>query len=277
MLIMDCSSDVCSSDLTAFVSPLAVPQLADAPDILTFAQSLPGLDVQILVPNLRNAERALAAGARHLSFVLSVSKKHNLNNVRRTPEGSVEEYARIVEVMPQGISMRLNVATAFDCPFDGPVAAHTTLALIDKLVSIFPGAEVCPCDTTGRVTPDRVHGMLSSIRDRFPALRNIAYHGHDTYGLGVANALAAIEGGATAIDASFAGLGGCPFAPGATGNVATEDVVWTLDRMGLSTGIALDLLLEASGTGAALPGGLPGGRVRQAIAARACLNKGLVQ
>src|SRR3546814_2570155 len=85
--------------------------------------------------------------------------------------------------MPQGISMRLNVATAFDCPFDGPVAAHTTLALIDKLVSIFPGAEVCPCDTTGRVTPDRVHGMLSSIRDRFPALRNIAYHGHDTYGL----------------------------------------------------------------------------------------------
>src|SRR3546814_4660161 len=98
MLIMDCSSDVCSSEATAFVSPLAVPQLADAPDILTFAQSLPGLDVQILVPNLRNAERALAAGARHLSFVLSVSKKHNLNNVRRTPEGSVEEYARIVEV-----------------------------------------------------------------------------------------------------------------------------------------------------------------------------------
>src|SRR3546814_15284557 len=93
------------------------------------------------------------------------------------------------------------------------------------LVSIFPGAEVCPCDTTGRVTPDRVHGMLSSIRDRFPALRNIAYHGHDTYGLGVANALAAIEGGATAIDASFAGLGGCPFAPGAKGNVATEDEV----------------------------------------------------
>src|SRR3546814_20125316 len=91
--------------------------------------------------------------------------------------------------MPQGISMRLNVATAFDCPLDGPVAAHTTLALIDKLVSIFPGAEVCPCDTTGRVTPDRVHGMLSSIRDRFPALRNIAYPGHDTYGLGEATAL----------------------------------------------------------------------------------------
>src|SRR3546814_12620501 len=90
-------------EATAFVSPLAVPQLADAPDILTFAQSLPGLDVQILVPNLRNAERALAAGARHLSFVLSVSKKHNLNNVRRPPEGSVEEYARIVAVMPPGV------------------------------------------------------------------------------------------------------------------------------------------------------------------------------
>src|SRR3546814_11510867 len=101
------------------------------------------------------------------------------------------------------------------------------------------------------------HCILSIFRGPFPALRNIANHGHDTYGLGVANALAAIEGGATAIDASFAGLGGCPFAPGATGNVATEDVVWTLDRMGLSTGIALALLLEASGTGADPIGSAP--------------------
>jgi Isopropylmalate/homocitrate/citramalate synthases len=137
-------------------------------------------------------------------------------------------------------------------------------------VTIAPDAEICPCDTTGRVTPDRVQALLERARERFPQVSRWAYHGHDTYGLGVANALAALRAGVTVIDASFAGLGGCPFAPGATGNVATEDLVWTFDQMGIVSGVELDLLMTAAREGAALPGALHGGRVRTALDARLC-------
>lgn len=258
-------------EATAFVSKTAVPQLADAPMILAHAATKPGLDVQVLIPSLRQAENALSAGASHLSFVLSVSEKHNMNNVRRTPLDSVEDYRAIVALMPAGARMRLNLATAFDCPFDGPVATEATLALLDRLVDILPQAEVCLCDTTGRVTPDRVGRLLEAGIARFPQAKQWAFHGHDTYGLGVANALAALEAGVGAIDASFAGLGGCPFAPGATGNVATEDLVWTLAHMGIRTDIDLDDLLAVADEGVQLPGAQSGGRVRAAIRARALL------
>jgi hydroxymethylglutaryl-CoA lyase len=257
-------------EATAFVSTKALPQLSDAAEILAAVQALPDLDVQVLVPNRRNAERAVEAGARHVAFVLSVSSRHNLGNVRLTPEQSVLEYAGVVAALPRGVPLRLNIATAFDCPFDGPVDVDATLRLMEKLLPIAPDAEICPCDTTGRVTPDRVESLFQRARDRFPQVKRWAYHGHDTYGLGVANVLAAIREGVTVIDASFAGLGGCPFAPGATGNVATEDVVWTLDQMGFSTGINLDHLMVAARDGADLPGALHGGRVRSALGARLC-------
>jgi len=254
-------------EATAFVSDAAVPQLADAVEVMAAAQALPGMNAQVLVPNQRHAERALAAGARHLSFVVSVSEKHNRNNVRCTPLESVAEYGRIVAMLPDGVTMRLNLATAYDCPFDGPIPMEDTLALMDALVPMLPGAEVCPCDTTGRVTPDRVAALLIAARARFPDAASWAYHGHDTYGLGVANVLAALGAGVRVIDASTGGLGGCPFAPGATGNVATEDVVWTLERMGIATGVDLDRLVAAGRVAAALPGALPGGRVRDALTA----------
>ncbi|KEQ53555.1 hydroxymethylglutaryl-CoA lyase [Sphingobium chlorophenolicum] len=260
-------------EATAFVSDAAVPQLADAAEVLAAAQALPGLDAQVLVPNLKHAERAWKAGATHLAFVLSASEKHNRNNVKRSPAESVQEYARIVDAMPSGTKMRLNVATAFDCPFDGAMPPQETLALLGDLVPIKPDAEICPCDTTGRVTPDRVAALFGEAKARFPDSGRWAYHGHDTYGLGVANALAAWNAGVTVIDAAFGGLGGCPFAPGATGNVATEDVIWTFEAMGVSTGIDLDLLLEAARAAALLPGGLPGGRVRQAVDAALCLAR----
>lgn len=260
-------------EATAFVSPKAVPQLADAAEILAAAQALPGLDAQVLVPNRRNAERAISAGARHIAFVLSVSPRHNMSNVRRSPEESAEEYAEIVAMLPPGTRVRLNLATAFDCPFDGAVPAEATLALLDRLVPVAPDAEICPCDTTGRVTPDRVQRLFEQARARFPQAERWAYHGHDTYGLGVANALAAWRAGVPVIDASFAGLGGCPFAPGATGNVATEDVVWTLDQMRIATGIDLDRLVAVAREGAALPGALHGGRVRTALNARLCRER----
>ncbi|MCP3730328.1 hydroxymethylglutaryl-CoA lyase [Sphingomonas sp. MG17] len=259
-------------EATAFVSDAAVPQLADAGEVMSHAQSLDGLDVQVLVPNLRHAERALAAGARHLAFVLSVSERHNRGNVRRAPLESAAEYARIVAALPDGVAMRLNVATAFDCPHDGLVAAGATLALLEHLVDVMPEAEICPCDTTGRVTPDRVTGLFAAARERFPQARHWAYHGHDTYGLGMANVLAAWAAGIDVIDASFGGLGGCPFAPGATGNVASEDVIWTFEQMGVETGIDLDALIAVARSGASLPGALSGGRVREVINAMLCLE-----
>jgi hydroxymethylglutaryl-CoA lyase len=260
-------------EVTAFVSTEAVPQLADAAEVLTAAQALPGMDAQVLVPNLRHAERALAAGAKHLAFVVSVSEKHNRNNVRRAPLESVAEYARIVAMLPPDVTMRLNVATAFDCPFDGVIAPETTLALLDHLVPILPTAEICPCDTTGRVTPDRVAGLIGAARTRYPQARSWAYHGHDTYGLGLANVVAAWQAGIDVIDSSFAGLGGCPFAPGATGNVSTEDVVWMFDAMNVATGITLDALIAVARDGAAIPGASAGGRVRDALVAASCRSE----
>lgn len=257
-------------EITSFASPSAVPQLADATAVLGAAQRLAGLDAQVLVPTVRHAERALAAGARHLAFVLSASEKHNRSNVRRSPTESVEEYSRILETLPPGTEVRLNLATAFDCPYDGRVAESATLALLDRLTETPVQAEVALCDTTGRVTPDHVASLFGIAKARFPQVPSWAFHAHDTFGLGAANSLAAWNAGVRIFDASVAGLGGCPFAPGATGNVATEDLVWMFHGMGVATGVDLDALVGIARKVALLPGAQIGGRVRDAMAARSC-------
>jgi len=253
-------------EATAFVSDRAIPQLSDAGRVLKAAEELPDLDVQVLVPNRRYCDRAVEAGAKHVAYVLSVSEKHNMNNVRRTPADSVEEYRGLVAGLPVDVAVRLNLATAFDCPFDGPVSVDAAIALLEPLLAARSNVEVALCDTTGRVTPDRVSALFQVAQARFAASETVwAFHGHDTYGVGVANVLAAYAAGVRVMDASFGGLGGCPFAPGATGNVATEDVVWTLDGMGISTGIDLAKLLAVAEDAAELPGALIGGRVRDAL------------
>lgn len=256
-------------EATAFVSASAVPQMADAAELLDHIADKPDLDAQVLVPSLRHAERAIGAGARHLAFVLSVSEKHNRGNVRRSPAESVEEFRELAALVPVGTRLRLNLATAFDCPFDGAVPADATLALLAPLVTIAPQAEFCLCDTTGRVTPDRVASLFDAARKTCPEAGRWAFHGHDTYGQGVSNAVAAWNAGIAVIDSSFAGLGGCPFAPGATGNVATEDLVWTFAEMGVPTGIDLPCLIEAAREATELPGASFGGRVRDALLGRA--------
>ncbi|WP_174279894.1 hydroxymethylglutaryl-CoA lyase [Sphingomonas bacterium] len=258
-------------EATAFVSDRAIPQLADAVEVLAAARALPGLDVQVLVPNQRYCDKALAAGADHIAFVLSVSEKHNMNNVRLTPAESIEEYRRLSAALPTGVRVRLNIATAFDCPFIGAVDAAATLAILDELVPIRPNVEIALCDTTGRVTPDRVGALFTMAMARHGEPR-WAYHGHDTYGLGVANTLAAFQTGVAVLDAAFGGLGGCPFAPGATGNVATEDVVWAFNEMGIATGIDLAALIAVARDAAALPGAPVGGRVRTALAGAGCIG-----
>ena len=258
-------------ETTSFVSPKAVAQLADAAEIVQAAAGLPGLDAQVLVPTARYAEQAVAAGAQHLCAVLSVSERHNLGNVRRTPMESVEDYGRMIASLPAGIKMRLNVATEFDCPHDGRIATDAVLKLLDPLVAIAADVEIALCDTTGRADPVQVRELFGLARDKFPQVRAWAFHGHDTYGLGSANALAAWDAGIRVFDASISGLGGCPFAPGATGNVATEDLVWMFEHMGVSTGIDLERLLLPASSAAELPGAQIGGRVRDAFHASACL------
>lgn len=257
-------------ETTSFVSARAVPQLADAADILAAADRLPGLDQQVLVPTARHAEQALAAGARHLCAVISVSERHNMGNVRRTPIESAAEYANMVEMMPPEASMRLNLATAFDCPHVGKIEIKAVLDLLDILVKSSPAVEVALCDTTGRADPAHVRRLCHAVREHYPDVSAWAFHAHDTYGLGAANVLAAWDADIRVFDASVAGLGGCPFAPGATGNVATEDLVWMFEKMGVETGIDLDRLAAVARDVATLPGAQIGGRVRDALSARIC-------
>ena len=255
-------------EIGSFVSATALPQMRDTPEVLAACRRLPGVDAQVLVPSERRGRDAVEAGARRLVFVLSVSEAHNRNNVRRHPLESAQEYERLLAALPPGVGMRLDLATAFDCPFTGRVPEEATLALLDRLVPLRPDAEVCLCDTTGRVAPDHVAGLFARAMARFPGAGSWAFHAHDTYGLGLANVHAAFREGVRVFDASFGGLGGCPFAPGATGNVATEDVVWMFERMGVATGVSLDALLPLAREAAALPGAQPGGRVREALSSR---------
>jgi hydroxymethylglutaryl-CoA lyase len=251
-------------EVGAFVNRAVLPQMADTAEVLAEVMALPDLRPRVLVPTERYARIALDAGARDLVFVLSASEKHNMSNVRRTPGESVDEYTRIVERLPAAATLRLNIATAFDCPFEGRMAPESTLVLLDRMADVFPGVEIGLCDTTGRAAPDRVMTLFDQAMQRFPGI-NWAYHGHDTYGLGLVNVFAAWQAGVRVFDAAFAGLGGCPFAPGATGNVATEDVGWMFESMGIGTGVDVQALTGIANAGAKLPGALAGGRVRAAL------------
>ncbi|WP_043839894.1 hydroxymethylglutaryl-CoA lyase [Muricoccus aerilatus] len=252
-------------EIGSFVNPAAVPQMRDAAEVLRRTAHLPGLDAQVLVPNARGVALALAAGARHLVYVISASEPHNRSNVRRDVETSIAEYGGAMVGLPEGVRVRLNLATAFDCPFDGRMEEALVLDRLDRILAHRPDVEVGLCDTTGRADPDHVHSLASACLARWGGPTRWVFHGHDTYGLGLANAAAAWRAGIRDFDAAFGGLGGCPFAPGATGNTATEDLVWMLHRMGTRTGIDLPRLLTLANRAAALPGASPGGRVRAAL------------
>jgi hydroxymethylglutaryl-CoA lyase len=252
-------------EIGAFVSPVAVPQMRDTAQVLADVVDLPGLIPQVLVPTAKQGRLAIDAGARFVAYVLSVSEAHNVNNVRRSVRQSVEDYSRLVDDAGPDIAIRLNLATTFDCPFAGRVADDDVFALLESLLALRTDIEVGLCDTTGKATPDQVTRMAVSVAARFPEVPRWAFHGHDTYGLGLANAYAAFGAGVRVLDASAGGLGGCPFAPGATGNVATEDVVWMLERMGIKTGVDIQALILLSREFATLPGASSGGRVREAL------------
>ena len=206
-----------------------------------------GVICTALVPNLRGAERAIAAGTDELNLVMSASETHNLLNLRMTREQSV---ARLLEVVamakPAGVALNVSLSTAFGCPMEGAVPEAVVLDLAERFLA-GGVAGITLCDTTGMAHPAQVAALCRNFRDRFPeAVATL--HLHNTRGMGLANALAGVEAGVVRFDASLGGLGGCPYAPGATGNVCTEDLVHMLQAQGYSVGVDLDQLLAAART-----------------------------
>lgn len=249
-------------EIGSFVSPKAVAQMADMAEIAAAVHDLPAR-LCALIPNERGAENAVAAGIKEVCYVFSISEAHNLNNVRQSVDQSIEGLARIVANLPKDVRLRVDLATAFDCPFDGPVPLDRVLDAATRAATLAPEAEIALCDTTGRANAFSVRERFRTAMALPEAARNgWAFHGHDTFGQGVANALAAWDVGVDVFDTAAAGLGGCPFAPGATGNTATEDLVFAFNEGGLHTGIDLMELLAVADRIAALPGGVVGSHLR---------------
>ncbi len=234
-------------EVASLVPPRLLPQFADADLMVQHALSLPGLTVTALIPNARGAERGIALGVHKLNYVLSVSETHNQSNVRRSTADSIEDFRRIValiQAQPEGRRPVLvaGLATSFGCTFEGAVSEARVRQVANELAEA--GAdELVLADTVGFASPVQVRQLFTSVRRELGPMK-VAAHFHDTRGLGIANVQAALEAGVRAFDASLAGLGGCPFAPGATGNVVTEDVAFLCAASGLATGIDIDHLVE---------------------------------
>ncbi len=236
-------SGLTTLEITSFVSPKAIPQMADAAKICDaiLAKYDGKIQASALVPNFRGAQLALDAGIREATCVISVTEAHNKANVNRTHEESLQELAKIKEGLP-GLKMRVDLATVFACPFDGWVQPEAVAALVTRIKGV--GIDkIVLCDTIGVATPDRVYGLSKYILNHFPDM-DFSLHLHDTRGVGLANTIAGIQAGMTSFETSVGGLGGCPFAPGAAGNTATEDVVNLLKDMGVKTGVDLTKLLS---------------------------------
>ncbi|CUH61591.1 hydroxymethylglutaryl-CoA lyase [Thalassobacter stenotrophicus] len=262
-IIRDLAATGCTRiEIGSFVSPKAVPQMADMADIVDGVRDLPAR-LSALVPNQRGAQAALSAGITDMVYVFSISETHNQNNVRQSVAQSLDGLARIVTDLPARTRLRVDLATAFDCPFDGAIGQGTVLDAVRAVTQIAPHAEVAFCDTTGRANPFVVAARFAAAIALPQTQANTwAFHGHDTFGQGVANAMAAWHSGVNVFDTAAAGLGGCPFAPGATGNTATEDLVFAFNEGGLPTGIDIGLLLQTADRIHALPGGITGSHLR---------------
>jgi hydroxymethylglutaryl-CoA lyase len=244
-------SGMAKVEVTAFVSPKAVPVLADAFEVMRAIERVPGVVYSALVPNLRGAERAIEAGANELNLVMSASESHNLSNLRMTRAQSFAGLAEVAALArSRGVAVNVSLSCSFGCPMDGDVPDATVFDWCARFINELGARGVTLCDTTGMAWPGQVHALTRGFRERWPDTE-LTLHFHNTRGMGLANVLAAIDAGADRFDASLGGIGGCPYAPGATGNVCSEEVVHALGLMGYDTGVDLALLLEAAGR---LPG-----------------------
>jgi hydroxymethylglutaryl-CoA lyase len=261
-------------EVTSFVPPKVVPQFADAVEVATGALAIDGLHAAALVPNLKGAQRAFDVGLSKVHYVLSASNEHNMKNVRRSTAESVEDFVRIAaarDELDREVVLGAGVATAFGCTIAGKVEESIVLGMVETLIEA--GAqEITIADTVGYATPRQVRELMRRVLALAGPVP-VACHFHDTRGLGLANVMAALDAGVRAFDASLGGLGGCPFAPNATGNIDTEDTVFMLEAQGLCTGVDIGKLLAIRETIAAW---LPGEPFAGAIA-RAGLPKTFAQ
>lgn len=252
------ASGVRHIQVSSFVSPRAVPQLADAAEVVAGINRPEGSTVSALIPNLRGAERAAAAGVDAVHTVVSASETHNLKNVNRAIDGSLADFPAICALMQrEGIEVEGGIATAFGCPFEGVVAPEQ-VARIAKVYQDLGARRVTLGDTTGMATPLTVIAAVEAIYAEAPDIE-ICLHLHNTRGVGLACVMTGLSLGVTHFDAAIGGLGGCPFAAGATGNICTEDLVYLLQESGYSTGVDLERITKAARMtqetlGRALPG-----------------------
>ncbi len=271
----EAAAGVIDFEVTSFVPPSVIPQFADAREVATEALKIEGINAMVLVPNLKGAEMAFETGCPQVNGIVSVSKTHNQANVRRTREESIAGFHKIVEARnanPEyaGIKIGCGLPTALGCTLEGNVPEAEVYFVVEELLKAGPDEIMIP-DTVGYAAPSHVKKVLKKTIEICGDVPVVA-HFHDTRGLGLANVYAALEAGCTRFDASLAGLGGCPFAPGATGNIVTEDLVFLLEAEGLKTGIDVLALREAREI---LVGALPDEEPHGAIL-KAGLPKGFV-
>ncbi len=231
-------------EVTSFTSPKAIPMLRDAEEVMARIKRLPGVDYTVLVPNLRGAERAFEAKADELNLVMSMSETHNRANLRMSMAQSFAAISEIIQRAQGLAAVNVSLSTAFGCPMEGDVPQAVVLGYAQRFVDAgVRGLTIC--DTTGMAHPAQVSRMADAVQTLAGQLQ-LTMHFHNTRGMGLANVLAAVQSGITRFDGSMGGLGGCPYAPGASGNVCSEDAIHMLDAMGYETGIDLDKLLAVA-------------------------------
>jgi hydroxymethylglutaryl-CoA lyase len=232
-------------EVTSFTSPKAIPALRDAEAVMHGIKRVEGVVYTVLVPNTRGAERALSCGVDEVNLVMSVSESHNRTNLRMGREQSFAQLADVISVVKQtNVAINVSLSTAMGCPMEGDIAQQEVLSWMQRFAEL--GVQgVTLCDTTGMAFPSQVGALCQAACERFPTLE-LTLHFHNTRGMALANTLAALEAGIDRFDASLGGLGGCPYAPGATGNVCTEELVHMLELDGYNTGVNLTELLAAS-------------------------------
>ncbi|MEM5448735.1 hydroxymethylglutaryl-CoA lyase [Paraburkholderia guartelaensis] len=237
-------------EVTSFTSPKAIPALRDAEAVMHGIERAPGVVYTVLVPNVRGAERALSCNVNEVNLVMSVSETHNRTNLRMTREQSFAQLRDVIDtVRGTGVAINVSLSTAMGCPMQGDVAVQDVLGWMQRFAEL--GVQgVTLCDTTGMAHPAQVRTLCESAAQAFGTLE-LTLHFHNTRGMALANTLAALEAGIVRFDASLGGLGGCPYAPGASGNVCTEELVHMLELDGYDTGVDLAAVLDAA---ALLPG-----------------------